>query len=196
MDAAETRLPPDLTRVGHLLGPHGLRGAVKLFVIGEAAQLTRLKRLYLEGLGWRRVSGMQTLGPGLSVQLGGVDSREAALALRGLQVYAHDRELPKLDEGQYYYHELRGLPVRDAAGTVLGEVTDVHDLGFQDLLLVRHAGGQALIPLQAGYVVVRRGVAIVLDGAPAGLIGGEAETVLPSAELPSIQLPSTEDQAE
>ncbi|WP_425147219.1 ribosome maturation factor RimM [Deinococcus sp.] len=175
-------LPPDLTRLGHLMAPHGLRGAMRLYVIGEAAQVLALKRLYVEELGWRRVASVQRLGLGLAVQLAGIDSREAAQELRGRQVYAHDRELPALDEGQYYYHELRGLPVRDAGGTHLGDVTDVQDMGVQDLLVVRHAGGEALIPLQAPYVAVRRGLAIVLDGAPDGLISGEAETVPPSSD--------------
>ncbi|MGY2892242.1 ribosome maturation factor RimM [Deinococcus sp. UYEF24] len=175
-------LPPDLTRVGHLMAPQGLRGAMKLFVIGEPEQLLKLKRLYLEGLGWRRVSAIQAQGPGVTVQLGGVETREAALDLRGLQVYAHDQELPKLDENQFYYHELRGLPVQNAGGEVLGEVADVMDMGFQDVLVVRHSGGEALVPLQAPYVQVRRGVGVVLDGAPEGLIGGQADTVKPSKE--------------
>ena len=168
--------------MGHLMAPHGLRGAIKLFVIGEVSQLLKLRRLYIEDLGWRRVSSMQVQGPGIALQLPVIDTREAALELRGLQVYAHDRELPRLAEGEYYYHELRGLPVQDAAGTPLGDVTDVRDMGFQDLLVVQHAGGESLIPLQAPYVQVRRGVAIVLDGAPDGLISGEADTVTPSSE--------------
>ena len=175
-------VPSDLTRVGHLMAPQGLRGAMKLFVIGDLNQLLSLKRLYLEGLGWRRVQSLQAQGLGATLQLQGVDTREAALELRGVQVYAHDAELPGLDDGQFYYHELRGLPVLGESGAVLGEVTDVMDMGFQDVLVVRHAGGDALVPLQAPYVRVRKGLAVVLEGAPDGLIGGQAETVKPSAE--------------
>jgi|GEM_PF-138988 len=156
---------------------------MKLFVIGEPEQLLKLKRVYLEGLGWRKVSAMQRQGLGLSVQLAGTDTREAALELRGVQLYAHDSELPKLDEGQFYYHELRGLPVQGEGGEVLGEVSDVLDMGFQDLLVVRHPTGEAMVPLQAPYVQVRRGRAVVLSSdAPEGLIGGQADMVTPSAE--------------
>lgn len=175
-------LPPDLTRVGHLMAPQGLRGAMKLFVVGETAQLLALRRLYLEGLGWRRIASIQQQGLGVTVQLLGTDTREAALELRGLKIYAHDSELPGLEDGQYYYHELRGLKVQDVAGTVLGEVQDVLDMGFQDVLVVKYSGGSALLPLQAPYVVVKRGLAVVLDGAPEGLIGGQADTVKPSRE--------------
>lgn len=175
-------LPPDLTRVGHLMAPQGLRGAMKLFVIGETAQLLALRRLYMEGLGWRRIASIQQQGLGVTVQLLGTDTREAALELRGLKIYAHDSELPGLEDGQYYYHELRGLKVQDVAGNVLGEVQDVLDMGFQDVLVVKYSGGSALLPLQAPYVVVKRGLAVVLDGAPEGLIGGQADTVKPSRE--------------
>jgi 16S rRNA processing protein RimM len=184
-------LPEDLTRVGHLMAPHGLRGAVKLFVIGEPEQLFKLRRLYLEGQGWRKVVAVQQQGPGLTVQLLGIDTREAALELRGLQVYAHDSELPSLDDSQFYYHELRGLEVLGEHGAVLGQVRDVLDMGFQDLLVVTHEGGEALIPLQAPYVQVRRGLAVVLQDAPEGLIGGQADVVKPSSEagLPEAALP-------
>lgn len=186
-------IPEDLTRVGHLMAPHGLRGAIKLFVIGEPEQLLKLKRLYLEGQGWRKVAALQHQGPGLTVQLVGTETREAALELRGIQVYAHDQELPKLDDGQFYYHELRGLEVQGEHGAVLGTVRDVLDMGFQDLLVVAHEGGEALIPLQAPYVQVQRGLRVRLEGAPEGLIGGEADLVKPSAEagVPDSRVPDS-----
>ncbi|AWN23819.1 16S rRNA processing protein RimM [Deinococcus irradiatisoli] len=167
--------PDQTTRVGYVLGPHGVAGAVKLYVIGSAPQLSKLKRLYIEGQGWTRLLKFEMHGPGPVLTLGGVTDRNAAEALRGRQVYAHDKELPPLPEGEYYYHELRGLKVRDAAGQVLGEVSDVIDAGHQDLLVVRSLGGtEGMIPLQAPYVEVRRGSAIVLtEDAPMGLLGDE-----------------------
>lgn len=180
-----TSLPPDLTRIGQLLAPHGVKGGIKLFVIGEPGQLRRLKRVYLDGLGWRRLERMQESGPGLVLELAGVTDRSGAEALRGRGVYAADAELPPLPEGEFYYHELRGRPVLSAGGKLLGEVVDVLDLGQQDLLLVRHAGGESAIPLQAPYLVVtRRGrlLDLTLVDPPAGLLDGDAEVVPPRAE--------------
>lgn len=175
--------PKDVTRVGHLLGPHGIHGAIKLYVLGDPEQLKALKRLYVEGLGWVRVGRFEQHGAGVVLTLGGITDREAAAALHSKQVYAHDQELPPLPEGEYYYHELRGLSVRDHAGTLLGEVTDVLDMGHQDILVVRGLQGEeGFIPLQAPYVEVRRGVAIMLTAdAPAGLIG-EPESEAPNGE--------------
>lgn len=165
----------DLIRVGHLLGPHGIQGAVKLYVLGRPEQLRNLKRLYVEDVGWLRLSRFEQHGAGVVLSLGGVESREAAAELRGKRVYAHDQELPPLPDGEYYYHELRSLPVRRHDGQPLGEVSDVLDMGHQDLLVVQTlSGGRGLVPLQAPYVQVLRGRAIVLtEDAPAGLLDAE-----------------------
>ena len=172
----------DRTRIGHLLGPHGVQGGVKLFVLGDAGQVRALKRVYVEGRGWLRLTRTDALAPGVVLHLAGVSSREDAEALRGLNVWAADTELPAPEAGVYYYHELRGLTVTGADGLNLGEVVDVVDMGHQDLLLVRHAGGEAYLPLQAPYVDIRlngrkRPLSVRLtDEAPEGLFdAGEGD---------------------
>ncbi|WP_161880341.1 ribosome maturation factor RimM [Deinococcus alpinitundrae] len=175
--------PDQTTLIGTLLGPHGVAGAIKLRVVGSAQQLAKLKRFYVEGLGWTRVAKYELHGAGPALTLVGITDRTAAEGLRGRQVYAHDRELPGLPEGEYYYHELRGLPVRDAEGTVLGEVVDVTDAGHQDLLVVRSETSGGLIPLQAPYVLVERGASIVLtEDAPQGLLADDAVEEDPEEE--------------
>ncbi|ASN80851.1 ribosome maturation factor RimM [Deinococcus ficus] len=169
----------DRTRIGHLLGPHGVQGGVKLFVLGDAAQVRALKRVYVEGRGWLRLTRTEALAPGVVLHLAGVSTREGAEALRGLNVWAADTELPAPEDGVYYYHELRGLAVTGAGGEPLGEVVDVVDMGHQDLLLVRHAGGEAYLPLQAPYVDIRlngrkRPLSVRLtDEAPEGLFDAD-----------------------
>lgn len=168
--------PEQTTRLGHLLGPHGVSGGVKVYVLGDPEQVLALERVWVEGRGWLKVRRSEPLAPGVVLHLTGVTSREGAEALRGAQVYAADADLLPLEEGRYYYHELRGLPVFDASGAQLGEVTDVLDMGHQDVLTVTHAGGEGFLPLQAPYVVIRAGeggrpAAVDLTGdAPAGLL--------------------------
>lgn len=171
--------PADTTRLGYFLGPHGVQGGIKLYVLGDAGQILTLPRVYVEGRGWLRVRRADPLAPGVALQLAGVADREGAEALRGANVYAADADLPELEEGSFYYHDLRGLTLLDAAGTVLGEVSDVMDAGPQDLLVVQHGGKEALLPLQAPYVDVQteagRPVRIVLtEDAPAGLLDDDA----------------------
>lgn len=182
------------TRIGHALGPHGVQGAVKVFVIGNPQALLKLPEVHVEGLGWRAVRRAQAMSPAVLLWLTGFEDRDAAARLRGLALHARDRDLPPLPEGEYYYHQLRGLPVLDPQGMALGTVHDVQDSGHQDLLVLRHAGDEALelesleleslVPLQAPYVevVTENGapVRIVLD-APPGLLGG-GEDAAPGGE--------------
>lgn len=174
--------PADTTRLGHFLGPQGVQGGVKVYVLGDAEALLRLTRVWVEGRGWLRVRRADPLAPGVALHLVGVTTREGAEALRGANLYAADADLPALEEGRYYYHELRGLPVLAADGTPLGEVRDVLDTGHQDLLVVAHPGGEGFLPLQAPYVVVRPGQAgrpaaiDLTEDAPQGLLeDGDAE---------------------
>ncbi|THF69639.1 16S rRNA processing protein RimM [Deinococcus sp. Arct2-2] len=172
--------PADTTRLGYFLGPHGVQGGIKLYVLGDAGQILSLPRVYVEGRGWLRVRRADPLAPGVALQLAGITDREGAQPLRGANVYAADADLPGLEAGSFYYHDLRGLPLLDAAGTVLGKVSDVIDAGPQDLLVVQHGGKESLLPLQAPYVDVQteagRPVRVVLtDDAPAGLLDDDAE---------------------
>ncbi|PNY80206.1 ribosome maturation factor RimM [Deinococcus koreensis] len=169
--------PEERTRLGHLLGPHGVQGAVKVYVLGDPGQFRGLPRVFVEGRGWLRVVKADPLAPGVALSLAGISTREAAEELRGLPVYAADAELPPPEDGVYYYHELRGLQLLDEAGSVLGEVTDVQEAGRQDLLVVRHPEGESFVPLQAPYVLVdlnpkRRPASLTLRAdAPEGLLG-------------------------
>ena len=81
--------PAHSTRLGYLLGPHGVVGGVKLYVLGDPAQVSGLKRVYVEGRGWLALRRSEPLAPGLVLHLAGVGSREAAEELRGLK--ANDR---------------------------------------------------------------------------------------------------------
>lgn len=147
-------IPNDVTRIGYCLAPQGLQGGVKIYVLGQVEQLKPLKRVYIEYRGWLNIRKKDQLSPGMALYFTGITNREAAAELRGLNVYAADSELPSLDEGEYYYHQLRGLPVFNAAGQPLGEVNDVTDAGHQDLLQITYDLQTALIPLQAPYVEV------------------------------------------
>src|SRR5690606_12968758 len=78
-------------------------------------------------------------------RLGGVDAREDAEALRGLSVYAAEADLPPLEAGEVYLHDLIGLTAWtvDEAGEpaeAVGIVRDVLEGGAQLLFVVARDG--------------------------------------------------------
>ena len=92
-------------------------------------------------------------GTTLLLSLQGVDSREAAEAVRNTELLVDVADLPEIeDPDSFYDHQLVGLSARMPDGTVLGEVTAVRHEA-QDLLVVRRReGGDVLIPFVSAIV--------------------------------------------
>ena len=75
------------------------------------------------------------------VSFEGVDDREAADRLHGVELFAPPIEVP----GTLWVHELVGAAVRDTAGTELGRVGAVEANPASDLLVLESG---ALIPVR------------------------------------------------
>ena len=159
----------NLTHIGTISAPFGVKGAIKLYTIGDPHRLLDLERVWLEGRGWLKVQIAEAHGPAVMYKFLGVDSREGAELLKTLKVYAADDELPPLEDDEFYHHQLVGLPIRSLEGEDLGRVKSVIALGSGDLLECSKGFKIYLVPLQAPYVKIVRGREIVLD-APEGLI--------------------------
>ncbi|GGJ21759.1 ribosome maturation factor RimM [Deinococcus roseus] len=158
----------ELTRIATVQDAFGIQGAIKLYTLGDTERYLDLTRLQIEGVGTLKIKKLEVYEVGMVVELIGISSRALAERLKGKQVYAFDEDLPPLEEGVYYYHDLIGLPVRSLEGQDLGKVIAVHDHGHQDTLEVRKGLKKYLVPLQAPYVEVKLGECIILD-APEGL---------------------------
>ena len=102
-------------------------------------------------------------GKGLVAHIDGVDDRTAAEAFKGLEVLVEAESLPRLDDGEFYWHQLEGLQVwcRDGDESVLlGEVDHLLDTGANDVLVLKPCEGsiddrERLIPYLVDDVVTR-----------------------------------------
>ena len=65
----------------------------------------------------------------------------------GKSVYLPLDQLPKLDEDQFYFHEIIGFEVIDSLQGQIGTITGVNDRSSQVLLEVEYNYRQILIPL-------------------------------------------------
>jgi 16S rRNA processing protein RimM len=82
-----------------------------------------------------------------------VGDRGAAEALRGYLLEVRSVDLPVLDDDEYYPFDLDGLEVRDAAGAVIGRVTEVIESPAHAILAVSlRSGGETLVPFVAAAV--------------------------------------------
>jgi 16S rRNA processing protein RimM len=101
------------------------------------------------------------------VRFVGVDSRDAAEALRGVVVSA--APLGDAPEGEWWVHDLIGCSVIDRAGIARGRVVAVEANPAHDLLVL---DGGDLVPLT--FVVEQHGDVLVVD-VPPGLFAGDPE---------------------
>ncbi|GAA1950341.1 ribosome maturation factor RimM [Agromyces allii] len=172
-DAPRTQL-----RVGRLTKAHGLKGAIKLelytddperrFVPGAEFSLQvpadsawHGKHLVLRELRWYN---------GMPVGFfDGVDDRTAAEALLKAILWVENVDLEEAEPDAWYDHQLVGLAVvRD--GVEVGKVARVDHFPAQDLLIVKTASGEVMVPfVQAIVPEVDVAAGIVTVTPPTGL---------------------------
>ena len=124
-------------KIGQIVNAHGIRGEGRIQPRdGDAAFLTKFKTFLLD---------VRPVSPTachihkrlVLAKLPGVDDMNAALALKGKNLYIR-REDARLPAGEYFDDELLGLDVYDAdSGQCLGELTAVEPYPAHKLYTVR-----------------------------------------------------------
>lgn len=146
---------PDKARicVGAISGAHGVRGEVRIKTFTEVPEdIGSFGALETEdGVRSFELKVTREVKGGVAARLSGITGREAALALKGLRLYAPRSALPELaqasdtargteetegtKEEEYYQTDLIGLTVKWADGLrPEGYIKAVHDFGAGDLL--------------------------------------------------------------
>lgn len=139
-----------------IAGAHGVTGEVRLKIFARSAEdLGRYRRFQLGQTGARELTlkSVREGARGIIARFAEIADRTAAEALRGELLCLDRASLPPLGPGEYYWHDLLGLPVVDERGQVAGEVIAVENYGATDLLEIRLPDGrQILVPLIAEAV--------------------------------------------
>ena len=130
----------DLITVGQVLGPHGIRGWVKIRSFTDPEeQLFGYEPLYLKQRAGQvnlEVEARKALTKGWSVKLKGVDDRNAAELLKGVDIVMPSAALPELAENDFYWRDLIGMAVV-SKGVLLGVVSNMLETGANDVLVVK-----------------------------------------------------------
>lgn len=122
--------PADIVVLGKIVGPYGLRGAVKVHPFADDPQgWSRVPYWWVGREGdapalWRRarLQRCRVHGEVLLAELEGLSDRDAAEAVHGALVGVPRADLPKAAEGEYYWADLIGLDVRNVRDQSLGRV--------------------------------------------------------------------------
>ncbi len=166
---------------GRIINTHGFRGTVKLESRCDSPEiLAGLGTLWLSENGEyipRRVLRASVFRQFVLADIEGVDTEDAANALRGRLVYAAREDIPR-EEGDHFIVDLIGLPVKHAdTGEMLGTLSDINTNGMRDLYIVRTAHGDCMVPGVPEFVThIDSEDAIYIRPIP-GLLDGGAENI-------------------
>ena len=151
--AAEQKVP-DLVVVGRIGRPQGIKGEVTVEVRTDDPddRFADGAVLFTE-TGTLTVESSRYQGKYLVVAFEGVHDRNDAEVLRDTLVSVDRSTLPELeDEDDFYDTQLVGLRADLTDGTVLGTVDDVLHLPGGDVLSIKRAEGEALVPFVKAIV--------------------------------------------
>ena len=158
---------------GKIVNTHGFRGTVKLESWCDAPQiLASLDTIWFcknKEYTPRRVLHASVFKQFVLMDLEGVESEEAANALRNTEVFAAREDLP-VEEGSFFIADLIGLPVKHAdTGMHMDKPLGIDQIGYRKMSRICEARG---IPLQIGYMF-RSNEAInkMVEIARSGIIG-------------------------
>ena len=135
---------------GKVCGAHGVRGVMRVEPWCDTPKvLAGQKRVFLasrEGvMQERKVLTASVNGPVVLMSLEGVDTREAAVAMKNTVLYLHRSDIP-VKPGQMLLADMIGLAVIDAdTGRVYGEISAVEDVP-RGLLYTIRTEGQIIQP--------------------------------------------------
>jgi 16S rRNA processing protein RimM len=148
--------------VGQVGRVHGIKGWLRLNSFTKPAEkLFEYKSLKVEVEQGRRqleIDEFKPQGNTLLVHFSGYDEPESARQLTGLELSIDSSDLPQLEAGSYYWHQLEGLQVRNQQGQIFGQVSRLLETGANDVLVVTPGEGsldarERLIPYVVDQVV-------------------------------------------
>lgn len=146
---------------------HGVRGAVKLWpFVEDPLALPEFGALATkDGARSFEIASLRAAKDHLVATFKGIDDRDAAAGLNGIELYVPRDALPPADEGEYYHADLIGLNAVDESGATLGRVIAMHNFGAGDIIEIAPPSGPTLllpftdavvptVDLVNGYVVI------------------------------------------
>lgn len=151
--------------VGKIIGTHGVRGEVKVFLLTDFPERFRPgTRLILEQEGAEGREGKTfpvtviRARPGkgnLILKLAEINDADQARAVRGAILKVEPWEVEPLPEGHYYIYQLLGSRVYTTGDEFLGTLEEILTTGANDVYVVRAEGTREIL-IPALKTVVRR----------------------------------------
>lgn len=147
--------------LGRITAPFGVAGWVRVHAFGDDPLSWRVMKQWWLGAdaqaagGWQpyTLKGCREHSGSLVAKFAEVGDRSGAEMLQGLYVAAPREALPATAQNEYYWADLIGLTVVNAAGHELGVVQELIATGANEVLVVRdEQQNERLLPFVAQVI--------------------------------------------
>lgn len=148
-------IPRDQVLVGVIVGAHGIKGEVRLkSFTSEPLSIGRFGPLRSSSGQSFEIMKLKAAKDDFIASLKGVNDRNEAETLKGVELFVSREKLPKLKTHDTYAHDLMGLDVILENGSRLGRLVGMPNYGAGDLLEVAVDGESEtiLIPFTNAFV--------------------------------------------
>lgn len=142
-----------------IIGAHGVTGEVRLKLFGEGPDSFRRFKEFRAGAQTLTLKSVRPGPNGAVARFAEVADRNAAEALRGVEVTVPRSAFPPLEEGEYYYFDLIGLPCLSAEDSEIGRIAAVENFGAGDIIEIEKPDGKRfMVPIHAAEIGEDRAV--------------------------------------
>jgi 16S rRNA processing protein RimM len=122
---------------------HGVRGEIRLWPFTQdplaVANYGPLETQ--DGKRQFEIAAARAAKDHLVARITGVDTRDAAEKLNGLELFVAREKLPETEDDEFYHADLIGLSAVTQQGEALGRIIAVHNFGAGDIIEIAPANG-------------------------------------------------------
>ncbi|MEM7290331.1 MAG: ribosome maturation factor RimM, partial [Pseudomonadota bacterium] len=122
--------------------PHGIKGEVRVKPFGDPEMLDQYGKLETAGGRKFKIKRMRFQKAMAVVKFEGINTRDEAEALNGVDLFVDRSKLPEPDEDEFYVSDLIGMEVIIDCKEH-GTIKDVPNFGADDMIEIKPAGGGA-----------------------------------------------------
>ena len=140
---------PEFICIGKIHRAHGIKGDVILDPMTDFPERIRRGKSVYAGEKHQplTVARVRQKPPFLLVGFKEIEDETAAAAFRNTYLFVKTADLPKLPDGEYYFHQLIGLEAVNTECTHIGVLTDILETGANDVYVIRKDDGtEELVP--------------------------------------------------
>lgn len=147
----------NLINIGKITKPHGIKGHIKLMSFTQIPEdIFNYKNIFDEAHNQYALKFISNIGNNQFIcSFNNNNSRNLAEEVAGKDLYILKDQLPKVDDGEIYHHDLIELDLFNEKNELVGKIIAVHNFGAGDIIEValNESNKTIYLPFDQNYII-------------------------------------------